>query len=87
MMDKFMEVLAGLDWSPLLISLKTGVVATVISFFSRNFCGAQGSTGRGEGQSGCRRYFDTSDGFAADGCGVLPAFVIQQEKAVGNVFI
>ena len=33
MMDKFMEVLAGLDWSPLLISLKTGVVATVISFF------------------------------------------------------
>lgn len=28
-----MEILSGLDWSPLWISLKTGVVATVFSFF------------------------------------------------------
>lgn len=28
-----LEVLRDLDWSPLIISLKTGVVATVISFF------------------------------------------------------
>ena len=28
-----MDVLKNLDWSPLLISLKTGVVATVICFF------------------------------------------------------
>ena len=28
-----MDFLASLDWSPLIISLKTGVVATVISFF------------------------------------------------------
>lgn len=27
------ELLSGLDWSPLIISLKTGVVATIISFF------------------------------------------------------
>lgn len=27
------EILAGLDWSPLVISLKTGAAATVISFF------------------------------------------------------
>lgn len=27
------EIISSLDWSPLLISLKTGVVATVISFF------------------------------------------------------
>jgi molybdate transport system permease protein len=27
------QILEGLDWSPLIISLKTGVVATVISFF------------------------------------------------------
>ena len=27
------EILKSLDWSPLLISLKTGVVATIISFF------------------------------------------------------
>lgn len=32
-MDRLMEILAGLDWSPLFISLKTGVAATVISFF------------------------------------------------------
>lgn len=28
-----MEILQGLDWSPLWISLKTGIVATIISFF------------------------------------------------------
>lgn len=28
-----MEILQGLDWSPLWISLKTGTVATIISFF------------------------------------------------------
>lgn len=32
-METVMETFKGLDWSPLLISLKTGIVATVISFF------------------------------------------------------
>ncbi len=32
-MEAIMEILKELDWSPLFISLKTGVVATVISFF------------------------------------------------------
>ncbi|MCD7981211.1 MAG: molybdate ABC transporter permease subunit [Clostridiales bacterium] len=32
-MDTVLEILSGLDWSPLFISLKTGVVATFISFF------------------------------------------------------
>ena len=32
-MDAVREVLGNLDWSPLLISLKTGVVATVLCFF------------------------------------------------------
>lgn len=32
-MDTLLEILSGLDWSPLFISLRTGVVATVISFF------------------------------------------------------
>lgn len=32
-MSGLTEILVGLDWSPLFISLKTGVVATVISFF------------------------------------------------------
>ena len=32
-MEEMMDILQSLDWSPLLISLKTGVVATMISFF------------------------------------------------------
>lgn len=32
-MEAIMEIIRELDWSPLFISLKTGVVATVISFF------------------------------------------------------
>lgn len=32
-MQEIAEVLAKLDWSPLWISLKTGIVATIISFF------------------------------------------------------
>lgn len=31
-MEELMEFMRGLDWSPLLISLKTGVVATILSF-------------------------------------------------------
>lgn len=32
-MNEILSKLQSLDWSPLLISLKTGVVATVICFF------------------------------------------------------
>ncbi|MCD8156997.1 MAG: molybdate ABC transporter permease subunit [Clostridiales bacterium] len=32
-MNTVIDILSGLDWSPLFISLKTGVVATVICFF------------------------------------------------------
>lgn len=32
-MNEVMKILAGLDWSPLWISLKTGIVATFFSFF------------------------------------------------------
>lgn len=32
-MDKLTEILAGLDWSPFWISLKTGIAATILSFF------------------------------------------------------
>lgn len=32
-MDEILEILGDLDWSPLFISLKTGVAATVVSFF------------------------------------------------------
>ena len=32
-MSQLTAYLSGLDWSPLLISIKTGIVATIISFF------------------------------------------------------
>ena len=36
-----MEFMRGLDWSPLLISLNTGVVATILSFFGGIFAARQ----------------------------------------------
>lgn len=32
-MDEMMEIMKNLDWSPLFISIKTGIVATIFSFF------------------------------------------------------
>ena len=32
-MESIIEFLKGLDWSPLYISLKTGIAATILSFF------------------------------------------------------
>ena len=32
-MDELIEILKNLDWSPLFISIKTGIVATIFSFF------------------------------------------------------
>ena len=40
-MEELMEFMRGLDWSPLLISLKTGVVATILSFFGGIFAARQ----------------------------------------------
>lgn len=36
-MDTIMEIVKNLDWTPLFISFKTGIVATVISFFGGLF--------------------------------------------------
>ncbi|MCQ2492527.1 MAG: molybdate ABC transporter permease subunit, partial [Lachnospiraceae bacterium] len=40
-MEHMQQLLQSLDWSPLLISLKTGVVATMISFVLGIFCAKQ----------------------------------------------
>ena len=31
-MEEIRQILAGLDWSPLFISIKTGIAATIVSF-------------------------------------------------------
>ena len=38
-MDEMLEILKNLDWSPLFISIKTGIVATIFFFFPWNLCG------------------------------------------------
>ena len=40
-MEQMLEFMKGLDWSPLLISLKTGVVATILSFFGGIYAARQ----------------------------------------------
>lgn len=76
-----MEFMKGLDWSPLLISLKTGVVATILSFW-RNLCGKTGGKSRSEDKSGAGRDSDPSDGTATDGSWIFSAADLQSAAAV-----
>ena len=65
-MEELMEFMRGLDWSPLLISLKTGVVATILSFFGGIFAARQ-VIKAGPKQSSIGWYSYTADGTAANG--------------------
>ena len=76
-----MQILKELDWSPLYISLKTGVVATFISFFLGIF-GREESGESLSGEKGGNRWNpDASDGSAPDCGGILPSSAVQQEEA------
>ncbi len=67
-MDEVTEILKNLDWSPLYISLKTGVAATVISFFLRIFAAGKAVKSFPQGKkSGARWDFDASYGDASYG--------------------
>ena len=68
-MDIIMEIVKNLDWTPLFISFKTGIVATVISFFLGLFAARACQSDR-------RRISDAADGSAADRCRIFPAVVI-----------
>ena len=66
-----MQILKELDWSPLYISLKTGVVATFISFFLGIFA-ARKVVKVSPGEKGSNRWNpDASDGSAPDCGGIL----------------
>lgn len=75
-MDTIMEIVKNLDWTPLFISFKTGIVATVISFFWI-ICSTKSDTCGRTCQSDCGWLPDIADGTAADGCRIFPAFIIQ----------
>ncbi len=81
-MDAVVEILKGLDYSPLYVSLKTGIVATIFSFFLGLFCREKSDKGRTESESNCRWDPDTADGTAADGSRILPASSVQQKTSV-----
>ena len=66
-MDAVVEILKGLDYSPLYVSLGTGIVATIFSFFLGLFAARKVIRGRTKGESNCRWDPDTADGTAADG--------------------
>ena len=76
-MKEIMEILNNLDWSPLFISIKTGIVATIISFFLGIYAARKVIK--------ARRNPDTSYGTAAYGSRIFPAAVIQQKKTGGNL--
>ena len=40
-MQEILDFLQSLDWSPLVISIKTGIVATILSFFLWSFFAAR----------------------------------------------
>ena len=83
-MDEILKILRELDWSPLYISLKTGVVATIISFFLGIFAARKVvKAGPSEGHS--RRDPDSSNGSAAHGGWLFPSAFIQPQTASWNL--
>ena len=83
-MDAVIEILKGLDYSPLYVSLKTGIVATIFSFFLGLFAARKVIKAGPESESNCRWNPDTADGTAANGSRILPASSVQQKTSVWN---
>ena len=80
-MDAVIEILKGLDYSPLYVSLKTGIVATIFSFFRWSVCCVESDQGRFRIESNCRWNPDTADGTATNGSRILPASSVQQKTS------
>lgn len=86
-MNAIKDIFFNLDWSPLFISLKTGIVATIFSFFLGLFTaykivklpsGKKGSYGRN---------IDVTHGSSSYSCRILSAFAIQQKAPFWNLSI
>ena len=84
-MEEIRQILAGLDWSPLFISIKTGIAATIVSFFlgiwaaRKVLCKKDHETETGsKGSAGWDS--DTAADASADGCRIFPAAHFQYEK-------
>lgn len=84
-MEEIGAVLQGLDWSPLYISLKTGAVATIISFFLGLFAARKviKAGPKVKAVAGWAAY--ASHGAAAYSGGLLPSSPVQQKKAAWHL--
>ena len=69
-MDIIMEIVKNLDWTPLFISFKTGIVATVISFFLGLFA--------------ARKVIHAGER-ATDGGRLFSAVIVQPEETVWSI--
>lgn len=83
-MSQLTAYLSGLDWSPLLISVKTGIVATIISFF-RHLCSTKSSESRTAHKGSGRWNSDTANGAATDGGRLFSAVIVQPEETVWSI--
>ena len=83
-MDAVIEILKGLDYSPLYVSLKTGIVATIFSFFLGLFAARKVIKAGPKVKSNCRWNPDTAYGTAANCSRILPASSVQQKTSVWN---
>lgn len=78
-MEEIRQILAGLDWSPLFISIKTGIAATIVSL-PGNMGSKKGAESE-DGSQGCAGWdSDTAAGASADGCRIFPTAHFQYEK-------
>ena len=90
-MSQLAAYLSGLDWSPLLISLKTGIVATIISFFLGIYA-ARKVVKAGPRVKAVADGILTpplglppADGAAPDGSRVFPAVAVQPQETVWSI--
>lgn len=83
-MDAVIEILKGLDYSPLYVSLKTGIVATIFSFFLGLFAARKVIKAGPKVKAIADGNPDTADGTAANGSRILPASSVQQKTSVWN---
>ncbi len=86
-MEEIRQILAGLDWSPLFISIKTGIAATIVSFF----LGIWAARKVLKAKTGLRAVLDgiltLPLGAPADGCRIFPVLSLVREEPLDRIFI
>ncbi len=79
-MEEIRQILAGLDWSPLFISIKTGIAKQRSCHSSWEYGQKKGAESE-DGSQGCAGWdSDTAAGASADGCRIFPVAYFQYEK-------